>query len=340
MKAFKANLGRILLIIVLVIFSSITNKSLAQNTADPIVTKDTEVLKIVPIYEKGDYTKAKTMLQEIIAKNDKNADAHYALSNVYARLNNTDDAVEEIEKAIELNKNNAEYHYTLGRLYLIQLRSASIFRMPSLSSSVKEELLTTIKLDSKHKLAIITLGNYYYQAPSIAGGDVNKAIEQANNLLKIDEKEGHRLLCQIYTNQSNYPKAIEEANTLIKTDEYIGRLMLIQIYKKQGDNSKIEKEYITIESKFGENPDHFAFYNDYGYFLLNQKRVDEAINKFKKQVKLAPNSANAHDSLGEAYYTKGMIKESLAEYNKALEINPNFQSSKDKIKEIKGKYGE
>jgi len=340
MKTIKVNLSRILLFVVILICSTITYQSLAQNTTDPIITKDNEVLKVLPLYEKGDYTKAKTMLQELITKNGRNADAHYALSNVLSRMNNIDEAVEEIEKAIDLNKNIAEYHYTLGRIHLIELRSASIFRLPSLSSSVKEELLTAIKFDPKHKLAIITLGSYYLQAPSIAGGDVNKALEQANNLLKIDEKEGHRLLCQIYTNQSNYPKATEEANALIKTDEYIGRLLLIQIYKKQGDNSKIEKEYIAIESKFGDNPDHFTFYNDYGYFLLNQKRVDEAIDKFKKQVKLAPNSANAHDSLGEAYYTKGMIKESLAEYNKALEINPNFQSSKDKVKEIKGKYGE
>ena len=340
MKTIKLNLSRIILILVLAVCTSSTNKSLAQSNADPIITKDDEVLKVVPFYEKGDYSKAKTMLQGIITKNDKNFDAHYALSNVYARLNNIEDAIEEIEKAIELNKNNAEYHYTLGRLHLNELRSASIFRMPSLSSRLKEELLATIKLDPKHRLAIIALGNYYLQAPSIAGGDVNKALEQANSLLKIDEKEGHRLLCQIYTSQSNYPKAIEEANTLIKTDEYSGRLLLIQIYKKQNDNSKIEKEYIAIESKFGDNPKYFAFFNDYGYFLLNLKRIDEAIDKFKKQVKLAPNSANAHDSLGEAYYTKGMIKESLAEYNKALEINPNFQSSKDKLKEIKGKYGE
>jgi len=339
MKTFKVKLNGIVLFIVIAICISGTNKLLAQNTADPIITKDSEILKIVPFYEKRDYSKAKTMLQEIIAKNAKNADAHYALSNVYARLNNTDDAVEAVEKAIELNKNNAEYHYTLGRIHLIELRNASIFRMPSLSSSVKEELLTTIKLNPKHKLAIITLGNYYFQAPSIAGGDVDKALEQANNLLKLDEKEGHRLLCLIYTSQSNYSKAIEEANTLTKTDEYSGRILLIQIYKKQGDISKTEKEYISIESKYGDNPKYFAFFNDYGYFLLNLKRVDEAIDKFKKQVKLAPNSSNAHDSLGEGYYLKGMIKESLAEYNKALELDPNSQNAKDKIKEIKGKYG-
>ncbi|OGU57485.1 MAG: hypothetical protein A2V66_12405 [Ignavibacteria bacterium RBG_13_36_8] len=92
-----------------------------------------------------------------------------------------------------------------------------------------------------------------------------------------------------------------------------------------------------MESKFGTNPDFFAFFNDYGYFLLQQNRIDEAIDKFKKQVVLAPKNANAHDSLGEGYLNKGLLKESLAEYQKALELNPKSESAKNKIAEIKDK---
>ncbi len=58
--------------------------------------------------------------------------------------------------------------------------------------------------------------------------------------------------------------------------------------------------------------------------------------KLKKQVALVPKSANAHDSLGEALLKKGLLKESLAEYTKAVELDPNLKSSKDKVEEIKG----
>ena len=64
-------------------------------------------------------------------------------------------------------------------------------------------------------------------------------------------------------------------------------------------------------------------------FLLNRGRVDEAIEKFKKQVSLAPEEANPYDSLGEAYRIKGMLAESLKEYKKAYSISPS-----DRVGEI------
>ena len=311
----------------------------AQRFIEPIVTNDKQVQNAVLLYEKDDNINAKSTLEAIIKSNPKNADAHYALSVILAKIHNLEVAIDEIKEALDIDKGNAEYHYTLARLQLIDMQSASIFRIPSLSGSIKSELLEAIRINSKHRLAIITLGNYYYQAPSIAGGSTDKAIEQANNLIKIDPKEGHRLLSQIYNYTSNFPNAIDEANQLLKIDEYPGRIMLIQIYKKQGENIKAEKEYKAAEAIIGNNPDYYGFFNDYGYFLLNQGRIDEAIDKFKKQVSLAPKSANAHDSLGEGYFKKGMLNESLAEYNKAIEIDPNFKNAKDKVEEIKGKLG-
>jgi tetratricopeptide (TPR) repeat protein len=49
---------------------------------------------------------------------------------------------------------------------------------------------------------------------------------------------------------------------------------------------------------------------------------------------LAPKDANAHDSLGEAYYKCGDLNASIAEYNKALALNPDFKNSKKMLKKI------
>jgi tetratricopeptide (TPR) repeat protein len=337
MKTCNANSTRIFIVLTIILITAILSKPSAQNNVLPIIVKDQNIQKTIEPYEKGDYSKVKSLLEEIIVKNNKNADAHHALAIVNCSMNNLDDAITEEKKALELNSNNAEYHYILARLYIFEISNANIFRKISLSSSSEEELLAALKIDPNHNGAMIALGNFYYQAPSIAGGDIDKAIEQANNLIKIDEKEGRLLLVQIYYSTQNYEKATEESNKLIKVDEYLGRYMLIQIYKKQGNTKKAEAEYDLIDNKFGNNPEHYAFYNDYGYYLLGQKRVDKAIEKFKKLVELAPKSANAHDSLGEGYLVKGMLKESLAEYSKALELDPNLKNSKDKIEEIKNR---
>jgi hypothetical protein len=60
--------------------------------------------------------------------------------------------------------------------------------------------------------------------------------------------------------------------------------------------------------------------NAYGYQLLGQKKVDEAIAMFEKNVKDYPKSWNTYDSLAEAYGVKGDKKKSLEYYTKALNM--------------------
>lgn len=69
--------------------------------------------------------------------------------------------------------------------------------------------------------------------------------------------------------------------------------------------------------------------NQRGYgLLLGEKKVDEAIEVFKKNVKDYPNSWNVYDSLGEAYATKGDKKLAIANYSKALEMAPASQKKR------------
>jgi tetratricopeptide (TPR) repeat protein len=58
--------------------------------------------------------------------------------------------------------------------------------------------------------------------------------------------------------------------------------------------------------------------NVYGYQLLGQRKVNDAIEVFKKNVKDYPRSWNTHDSLGEAYALKGDKRQAIASYSKAL----------------------
>jgi tetratricopeptide (TPR) repeat protein len=60
--------------------------------------------------------------------------------------------------------------------------------------------------------------------------------------------------------------------------------------------------------------------NQYGYILLGQKKVDEAISVFKNNVQAHPNSWNVHDSLGEAYMAKGDKRAAAESYGNALKL--------------------
>jgi tetratricopeptide (TPR) repeat protein len=76
--------------------------------------------------------------------------------------------------------------------------------------------------------------------------------------------------------------------------------------------------------------------NRFGYFLLNAKRIDDAIEIFKLNVEYYPNSANVYDSLGDALQAAGKKDEAIKAYEKALTIDPNYPSSLENLKKLRG----
>ena len=75
--------------------------------------------------------------------------------------------------------------------------------------------------------------------------------------------------------------------------------------------------------------------NTLGYRLLGDKKVNEAIEVFKLNTEAYPTSANVWDSLAEAYLTNGNKEQAIANYEKAVRINPNFASSIEALRKLK-----
>jgi tetratricopeptide (TPR) repeat protein len=285
----------------ILLFSFVSvNHSFCQSSGTSAVD---DLTRARELFKEKKYDESKALLQKIIDKNGKQAEPHYILSRVFYVENDVDDAEDEAERAVKLAADSAEYHYWLGVCYGRDAQNASIFRKPFLAKDVKNEFEKAIELNPNHIGAHSGLAQYYLFAPGIMGGDENKAVEQANIVLKLDEIRG--------------------------------RMLFIQIYSHQKKNDQTDKEFSILEKKIGDEPKYYSFYNMYGYFLLNEGRVDDAIEKFRKQVALVPNDANAHDSLGEGLMKKGLLKESLVEYNRALEIDPSLKNSQEKAKQIK-----
>ncbi|MBN2091723.1 tetratricopeptide repeat protein [candidate division KSB1 bacterium] len=77
--------------------------------------------------------------------------------------------------------------------------------------------------------------------------------------------------------------------------------------------------------------------NAIGYFLMSSGKIAEAVEIFRFNVELFPESANVYDSLGEAYMKSGDKKNAIKNYQKSLELNPNNDNAKKMIEEIKKK---
>jgi len=80
--------------------------------------------------------------------------------------------------------------------------------------------------------------------------------------------------------------------------------------------------------------------NTIGYQLLQVDEIDKAIEIFEYNTELYPNSANVYDSLGDGLDAKGLKKEALQNYQKAVSIGEkmndvNLQAFKNNVERLK-----
>ncbi|MEO6233096.1 MAG: DUF2911 domain-containing protein [Ferruginibacter sp.] len=99
------------------------------------------------------------------------------------------------------------------------------------------------------------------------------------------------------------------------------------LLKELGNNAEAEKvmdEAIAIST---ENE-----LNTYGYQQINAGNFDKAIAMLELNTKKFPKSANAWDSLGEAYFLKGDRKSAAGFFKKSLALNPpaNVKANSEK----------
>lgn len=95
-------------------------------------------------------------------------------------------------------------------------------------------------------------------------------------------------------------------------------------------------EYRTMRSR--QPPTLFGpgDLNGWGYMLLEQKRVEDAISVFTDNVGYYPDNAYAHDALGEALLAAGRHKEAAASYRRSLELDPANENARQALSRIEG----
>jgi hypothetical protein len=116
----------------------------------------------------------------------------------------------------------------------------------------------------------------------------------------------------------------------------ISEVMLETITEK--DIPSAIQQYHELKAK---EPDAYDFreqqLNSLGYQLLKMKKIKEAIEIFKLNVEVYPQSFNAYDSLAEAYMISGDRKLAIENYERSLEINPRNTNAAEMLEKLKRK---
>jgi tetratricopeptide (TPR) repeat protein len=74
--------------------------------------------------------------------------------------------------------------------------------------------------------------------------------------------------------------------------------------------------------------------NAWGYRLLEREQLKEAIEVFKLNVSLYPESSNTYDSLADGYFAAGDKALAIKNYKRSLELNPKNTHAMERLKEL------
>ena len=126
--------------------------------------------------------------------------------------------------------------------------------------------------------------------------------------------------------------------TAIPQSGYKGESRERRLLLKSGNQWKIASAVSVGTSTYENSPANVeGRINDMGYSLLESGKTTEAIEMFKVNVSLYPQSWNAYDSLGEAYATAGQTKLAIQNYEKSVSLNPKNDTGQAALSKLRGK---
>jgi cytochrome c-type biogenesis protein CcmH/NrfG len=98
-----------------------------------------------------------------------------------------DKALDAARRSIQLNDKSADAHCLLADLYGRKISLSNVmFAGPKFGPKIKEENAKALALDDKNPRVWASLGRQYLMAPKMFGGDVAKAIESFQKSLAIN----------------------------------------------------------------------------------------------------------------------------------------------------------
>jgi len=287
--------------------------------------------------------------------------------------NRADEAVAWGEKAIALAPSSAEAHYQVALAYDLKVQISSGMGKLGPAKKYKAALEKAVALDPGYLLARTRLFDYYLNAPGIAGGGVDKAKAQADEIAKLDPKAGYRLRAAIFEKDKKWDEAEKELRAGLAQDPADLNMVgsLANVFQGRNDLAGAEAVWKNFLTAYPKNADAlFAL----GQLRLTMNKFDTAkecfiaglalegdVMRFRYQLgKLSalsgldpeeglkqlnlylqsppgpgnPTWADAHWRMGNIYEKTGNPDAAAQAYRKALEINPDHKNAKDSLKAL------
>jgi tetratricopeptide (TPR) repeat protein len=270
-------------------------------------------LSIITWTQVGYWQNSITLYDHTLKITDYNWPIYYCRGNAYSELGNYRQAIEDLNRAIEIKPDYVMAYTSRGvaYIYLGNYRQAieDFNRVIAIRPNYPEAYLN-------RGLAYGGLGNY------------RQAIEDFNRVIAIRPNYPEAYLNRgfAYNGLGNYRQAIEDFNRVIAirpsyAEAYNNRGL---VYGGLGNYRQAIEDYgRAIKIK----PDYADAYYSRGniYSMLGQYQL--AIEDFNKVISLKPDYADAYYNRGTIYYNLGQKQLAIGDFNKVIHLKPDYANA-------------
>lgn len=289
------------------------------------------------LYEAKKYTDAEKILVAIPTTTSDYPAAQYYLGRIEFDKKNYEKAVEYFEIATKKDAKKSDYFNYLGRASAEMAVLASIFSKPSWASQARKSWETSIALDSKSIEPRLSLIDFYSMAPGVMGGSMDKAKAMANEVMKLNEAEGHWRLGSLFASENNTVKAEEEFAKMVKANpDYVKNLA-----GYYADQKKYEKAVELFEEALKRTPNDYQTLYKYGRTsAISGLKLDRGEECLKRYLTYTPqygeqSIAAAYMRLGQIREKKGNKAEAKKNYEMALKLDDSLKDAKAGLERVK-----
>ena len=264
--------------------------------------------------------------------------------NFMMMLKQTDEALKDYSRAIELSPNNAAAYINRGVAYgekgehklAIRDYTTAIKLNPDFANAYNnrgytyvekgeadlaiKDLNKAIEIDCNFAEAYNNRGYAYCERDEInsAINDFTKALE-----LNQDFAEAYNNRGAAYNKKSEYDLAIEDFNKAIRLKEDY-----VEAYSNRGGAYCGKGEYSRAirdcDFAIKLDRDYAGAYNSRGTIYVERGEFNRAIDDFDIAIRLKSDHAGAYYNRGTVYANKGDFDSAIGDFTKTIELKPNF----------------
>lgn len=327
----------------------------AYSLSNRLTEKDRLYIQAWYAVANSDFISSINTYQEILKKFPLETEAYLRLALLLRGEEKFDEAILVLRQGLNIDPNSPNLHNSLGGTFSLQgkhneaiyehlqyvtLRPNEPNAYDSLGLSYHwagqhekaiAEFNKALKLNPNFEIAQIHLGNTYFQSGryDLAIDCYKKYIAAAPS--KLERARGFSSLAYVYRKQNKLTESLEAATQAAKEEETsITELFISAVNRADWSTAENLKVNILTDSNYSNRGARFSpRYKFYfiGYLALKKGENDVALENFKQALSHPPfpwSIDSYEDCLANAYLEIGDYDRAINEYQRILQLNPNY----------------